>query len=384
MNILIYTLYYPAPPHLRTQPDTLLIHYFAKELKREGHNVQVVFLSLHRLQDVFRNRFRDIVPTEADYVQEEIPVHLIRYQSVIPRRTFPGHLQAKQIDRMLKRFKEGLGWKPDRVFVHFPSAFTGITEVLADGVPVLGDFHNFDIHELERPYAGEAEAYFRRIPAWGARNRNIAKRLRELDGSHPLAIVYSGIGSSLIAPESFILEKAARQGEKLHVLYAGQLIPLKNVDILIRSMAELSFPCDLTIVGDGPERDRLEKLAAGSPDIVFKGRLSREETIRCMQDADVFMMLSRPETYGMVYLEALAQGCLTAAGRGEGFDGFIRDGENGFLGEPGSVQEAARILEEIHAMDAGSRREMVLAGYGLACGMTEERMAELFLSLNQT
>ena len=42
-------------------------------------------------------------------------------------------------------------------------------------------------------------------------------------------------------------------------------------------------------------------------------------------------MISQGEAFGLVYLEAMARGCITIASRGEGFDGIIKDGINGFL-----------------------------------------------------
>ena len=101
-----------------------------------------------------------------------------------------------------------------------------------------------------------------------------------------------------------------------------------------------------------------------------------------MKDADVFIMLSKPETYGLVYVEAMANGCITVASRGEGFDGIIENGKNGFLEMPESVESAARILTFIHDMDEEQRRGVITEGYLLACSMTEDQTAQRFLDAN--
>ena len=132
--------------------DTLIVHYFAKELQKAGHTVQVIYLSIATLRGSCKKRLRDIVPSEADYVYEGIPVHLFRVLSVVPYRENPQYLQASFINHRLKALKKKLGWKPDKVFVHFPTSFTGVTEIFADGVPVLGDFHNKDIWMLNKRY----------------------------------------------------------------------------------------------------------------------------------------------------------------------------------------------------------------------------------------
>lgn len=382
MNILVYSRFYPAPEGLRTKPDTLVVHYFVKELQRAGHTVQVVFLQPTLPHEVFHNRFRDIVPTEADYSYEGVPVHLFRYQSLTPHRYFPERFQASFLDRRIRALKNRLGWRPDRVFVHFPTSFTGLTEIFAEDVPVLGDFHNMDLLALNGRCGAEARAFIRRLKTWAYRNKRVLAGLEAVE-KRPMTRSYSGLDPSLLDTEEQLREKLKERQERMRILYAGQLTPLKNVDVLIRAVRELVFPWELTIVGDGPEREKLEALAASCPGVRFTGKLPRAEVSQRMREADVFIMLSSPETYGLVYLEAMARGCLTIASRGEGFDGIIRDGENGFLEEPGSVEAAVRCLTRAWALPGAERKRLVEAGYALACSMTEEQTARRLLQANE-
>lgn len=382
MNILLYTTFYPAPVEMGTQRDTMMFHYFAKVLQEAGHRVQVVFLSLSLVQRVFRNRCRDILPTETDYVYEGIPVHLIRAQFVTPHRRYPHSFQAALINRRLRAFKSALGWKADRVFVHIPTSFTGITEIFADGVPVLGDFHNMDVLALKMRGGEKAARFIRQFPIWGYRNSRVQTGLKAIE-DRPMLHICSGIDRSLLAPEQAVREKLDRFPEPMRILYAGNLIPLKNVDILIQAVQKLRFPWEFTIVGDGPEQERLQSLAAGSSNIHFTGRLKREETVARMREADVFIMLSSPETYGLVYLEAMAQGCLTVASKGEGFDGLIVDGQNGFLAQPFSVEEAVAVLERIDKLNPEQRRDIAQRGYSFARSMTEDQTAQKLLEQNR-
>lgn len=381
MNILVYSHFYPAPANWKMRTDTLIVHYFAKELQKAGHTVQVIYLSSTPVQRLVRNRFRHMIPVEADYVYEGVPVHLIRFQSLTPHRSFPEAFQAPIINKKLRAFKQGLGWKPDKVFIHFPTVFTGLTEILADGVPVLGDFHNIDIMILNRSGGDEAARFIRKIRNWGFRNNRIQMGLTEVE-KRTMCRVYSGIDKALLAPKSVIHQKAGRPWEKMRVVYAGRLIPLKHVDLLIQAVQKLSFEYELTIVGDGPEMKRLLKLADNSPHIHFTGQLSRRETVTRMRESDVFVMLSSPETYGLVYLEAAAQGCIIVASKGEGFDGVIMHGENGFLEMPNSIDAARRILETIHALDDAERKRLIFNGYQLAVSMTEDQTAQMLLEAN--
>ena len=386
MRVMIYTIFYPAPPEMHTRVDTMVVHYFAKALQDKGHQVQVVHMNCDNLPTLWKKRFQGIIPKEAEYEYDGIPVHLFKITTLIPFQGNPQRFQAAFINRSLKALKRRLGWKPDKVFVHFPTLFTGVTEIFADNVPVLGDFHNIDIRILDKRYLNQEqnakiEAFVRQLDHWGYRNIRIKARLERIE-SHSMVRDFSGIEYSILAGEDFIREKLRRGSGTMRILYAGQLIPLKNVDVLIHAVQHLSFDWQFTIVGGGPEEARLKAMAGDDPRIYFTGKLTRQETVKRMKEADVFIMLSSPETYGLVYLESMAQGCINIASRGEGFDGIITEGVEGFLANPGSVEAAVETMERVHAMPRDVREQMILNSYRLAASMTEDQTAQRFLEAN--
>ena len=57
-------------------------------------------------------------------------------------------------------------------------------------------------------------------------------------------------------------------------------------------------------------------------------------------------MISKEETFGLVYLEAMSMGCITIASKNEGMEGIIIDGENGFLCTAGDDDELASIIPD--------------------------------------
>lgn len=59
-------------------------------------------------------------------------------------------------------------------------------------------------------------------------------------------------------------------------------------------------------------------------------------------------MISKAETFGLVYLEAMSMGCLTVASRHEGMEGIIEDGVNGFLCNAGDEFELAQVINKIN------------------------------------
>ena len=100
-------------------------------------------------------------------------------------------------------------------------------------------------------------------------------------------------------------------------IQVGNLIPQKKTDITIRAFAEIVknySQAYLVVVGDGPERENLEQLCRKlkiEKSVQFKGKISNSLVLELMADAKFFIMPSVCEGFGIVYLEAMASGCIT-------------------------------------------------------------------------
>ncbi len=115
------------------------------------------------------------------------------------------------------------------------------------------------------------------------------------------------------------------------VLYVGRLAPKKGVEYLIQAMADIDEP--LTIVGDGSERQRLERLAAETDtEVTFEGEVDPNDVHHYYESAAVFV-LSSTEGEGMpnAVLEAMAWGLPVVATDSGGLPTLIDDGYNGYL-----------------------------------------------------
>lgn len=102
-------------------------------------------------------------------------------------------------------------------------------------------------------------------------------------------------------------------GEQLKLIFVGRLIPLKACDMAMRAAAALlrSGAAHFTVVGDGPERGRLEELAISlgiEHAVSFTGWLSGPETMQRLRQADVLVFPSLREFGGTVVFEALGLG----------------------------------------------------------------------------
>lgn len=107
--------------------------------------------------------------------------------------------------------------------------------------------------------------------------------------------------------------KYERSGRELRVLSLGRLLPYKGVEYLIRAVARIpaGLPVRLDIVGDGPDRARLERIAADvstTHEITFHGSVPVADVPRWMESCDVFCLASVRESGGAAVLEAMAAG----------------------------------------------------------------------------
>ena len=379
MNILIFTTIYPAPSEYGIPNDTKVVHYYAKQWLKAGHSVRVIYMHMIPVNKIFKIcNLRKCRGYESDYVIDDIPVHFLEYQLLKPRANYLSASQVTNARDKIKSFVKKID-TPDRVFVHFPCTFKGI-KVLSDfDCPTMAVLHNIDNNLLKKFPALQGE--LKNYNNLGGRNYNICDYVsRVLSRKSP--VVLSGIDDTLIPSLDFIDKKSSRKSEVLKIVYAGNLIKLKNVDVLIMALQQTDADYQCEIIGDGVEMGNLKNLSADNPKIAFCGRLSREETIKKMREADVFVMVSSPETFGLVYLEAMAQGCITIGSRGEGIDGVIVDGKNGFLISPRNIEELSDCINKICQMDKDVKRNIVLSAYHDAASMTDYNMADRYLQLN--
>jgi len=175
------------------------------------------------------------------------------------------------------------------------------------------------------------------------------------------AVVYNGVDPCLFHPR-------AKEKSSLIVLSVGNLIPIKGHAVLLRAFARVanSVPsCSLEIIGDGPERNDLQRLAVdlGIRDRVrFLGRESRQEVAAAMQRCALFALPSSYEGLGCVYLEAMACGKPVIGCNGQGIDEIIEDGKNGVLVSPGDEAELSDALKML-LNNEPLRERMGNAGY---------------------
>jgi glycosyltransferase involved in cell wall biosynthesis len=131
------------------------------------------------------------------------------------------------------------------------------------------------------------------------------------------------------------------------LLYVGRLSAEKEITQIL-PVLEAIPNSRLALVGDGPYRQDLERIFAGTA-THFVGYLRGEELASAFASSDAFMFPSRTETLGLVLLEAMAAGCPVVAANSGGIPDIVTDNVNGYLFDPedadGLVKATQRLFQ---------------------------------------
>jgi len=159
----------------------------------------------------------------------------------------------------------------------------------------------------------------------------------------PSAIVYNGVNPILFSPNPPTIEPIDPE-----ILIVGNLLPSKGQELVLRALASLrpSFPqLRCRLIGEGPDRTHLEALAHDlhiGNQVHFAGRRSRSEVAEAMRRCSVFVLPSRNEGLGCVYLEAMSCAKAAIGCRGQGIEEVIEHGRNGWLIPADGLEELAQ------------------------------------------
>jgi glycosyltransferase involved in cell wall biosynthesis len=195
----------------------------------------------------------------------------------------------------------------------------------------------------------------------------VAAALEE-HGLSPAATVPNAVGPAPPSGERLVPDKL--------VLAVGRLVEQKNHELAIRAITQVPG-ATLAIVGDGPLRPELERLAADlGAQVIFTGM--RSDARALMGAADVVVMPSRWEGLPLSALEALASGTPLVATNVRGLRELLTDGETALLvpEDPDALASAIhRVLEErdlaAHLSEAGRRVEGAGSDDALVAGFLE-------------
>lgn len=272
-------------------------------------------------------------------------------------------------------------FQPDVIHAHTLGFDSSIGAWLKQklGVPLVVTTHGSD---TAKPLAQGQHALLKdccdRADAVAAVSSVLAEKLRACGTTTRLETILNGFVPRIIPENS--------QRQALRMIQVCNLIPLKRVNITIGAFAALQKKhpdMELVIIGQGALRAELEALCQEykvSSSVRFLGQLPNDAVFRELCQSTFFVMASKPEGFGIVYLEAMAAGCVTIGTEGEGIADIIRSGENGFLVPADDPDAIVRVIEDCLA-DPRKSAGIAAVGQASSRNLTWEVNAKQYLRL---
>ncbi|MGB7957910.1 MAG: glycosyltransferase [Minisyncoccia bacterium] len=275
--------------------------------------------------------------------------------------------------RALKKFK------PDIIHTHTPF-FAGWGAVIgkkACSIPLVGTHHTFyDDYlkhvKLDYPWGKKFSwkytiAYYNHANIVTSPSRALSSELHGHGLTRPLQVMPNPVNVDFFVPAANGAKKLQLKRRfgagKRSLVYMGRISYEKDIDQALRAFAQASRKLpDLTfmIVGDGPERKKLEALAkelgvAGK--VIFTGMLHREDLRAALQANDAFVTASRSENMPVSVIEAMACGLPIASVRARGIPEIVQNGVNGLLVEPDRPDKLAAAIVRLFSSPMDLRKK---------------------------
>lgn len=395
-NILLLTSIYPS----ENNGGTPVCHYFARDWVKLGYNVVAIhthplfpffyYWGAKILKKKIEARTGNIVDTIREtktksFVKDGVKVFRIQIKKNMPHGNF-SRKSLYEAKREIAEILENEDFVPNYICGHFPNPQieliyyfkcffpNAVTAYISHGDDIRIDIRNIygDCYD---------KVYKKSIDIFGYRSKPIQKEFEHKYGpAENSFICYSGI------PEGFVSEKSHIFNESVnHFCFLGSLFELKKVDVTLRALAK-SFPeknFRFDIIGGGAEYSNLVHLAKSlgiEKQVKFYGRVQRNIAQDIMAKADCFIMVSSHEAFGLVYLEAMGKGLIPIGTKGQGIDGVIINGENGFLCPSDDVDALSSIINTICSLNSNKRQTISDKAIETAKSLTDVKAAELYIN----
>jgi N-acetyl-alpha-D-glucosaminyl L-malate synthase BshA len=309
------------------------------------------------------------------FICAEVPFRLDRYVDnvffhEVAARDYPLFDQSPYALALTSKMVEVSTWeKLDLLHVHYaiPHAASAYLakQILGEHAPkVITTLHGTDITVVGN------DPSFLPITKFSIAHSDAVTTPSESLKNDTLALVHRPIDVIPNFVDTELYKPGQRTGKL--VVHNSNFRPVKRVDDVIAVFSQLPKDTQLALIGDGPERSRLERAVhdLGLADRVrFLGK--QLSFIEVLQSASVFLLTSELESFGLAALEALSCGVPVVATRVGGIPEVISDGGNGSLHDLGDVRGMAAsvkgLLDDpaLHARMSAAARATAVGKFSL-------------------
>lgn len=375
MKVLVVAEYYP-----RASDPVLGIWAHRQAMAARDAGAEIRVLVLHRpVPPLAALRKRDPAAIMEPMRQpaavelDGIPVEYVRYLS--PPRPWSygswGSWAAPALALALRRARSRFAF--ELIHAHYAAPPGDAVRRASPTTPLVVSAHGGDVRSVARLRTGAraVRAAFEHARLVLANSAGTARRCTEL-GARRTKVVH--LGADLPSQPS--------PDDQRTLVTVAQLIARKRHADVISALALLRSrhpSLRYVIVGDGPERERLQALAVDlgvAERVEFRGRLDHAEAVSCAQRGTVFVLPSTDEAFGVGYVEAMAAGVPAIGCAGEdGPEEIASSGGGIALVPPGDVEAIANRIDglisdpkKLSAMGSAARRTVEAAFTWGGCG----------------
>ncbi|MCG1024840.1 glycosyltransferase family 4 protein [Dehalobacter sp.] len=352
MKILVISHMYPSS---QNPAYGIFIHKQVKALQDQGCEIKVVSpvpyapWPLPALQP----KWRAYASIPDHDVVDGVEVHYPRYLE-FPRSYFleqSGYFMYQGIRRQVAQIRRDFPFDLIHAHVALPDGHAAFLLKKDADIPLVVTIHGQDFqstltkNEKCRRRLFEVLEGTDRIIAVSSKLKNI---IRDQAFFSKTEVINNGIDLNDCVPPPDI---SGNTRKEIRILSVSNLKKTKGIDLNLRAVSSLTkkYPSlKYFIAGDGEERKALEDLTESlnlKDKVVFLGKLTHPEVMKEMAEADIFCLPSWQEGFGVVYIEAMAQGLPAIGVRGEGIEDALIHGQNGLLVAPRNVEDLSGALD---------------------------------------
>ncbi len=323
MNILVVS-------HFQSDksPCAIFVHNQIKSFIANGHKVYALVPIPVWKKDY---NFRRVSPIIYRKTIEGIEYIFLRYFSF--SKFGEKGINTRNAIRVLRRNRKKIfeHFIPDIIHAHTLGFDGEIGKYLKKCImrPLVLTVHGSDLSiPFQRGEISKINEWCKNVDAVVCVSNRLADELKSCGVLNDIYTIHNGFN------DNFLI-KCNKQRHS--IIQVSNLVPSKRVDNTIRAFHNIvgKYPdARLTIIGDGLQKEYLKDLCMKlhlQNEVIFLGAMDNKQVIENLCRNTVFVMVSSPEGFGIVYLEAMASGCITIGTENEGISDIITHGENGFL-----------------------------------------------------
>ncbi len=328
----------------------VFVHEQVKKLIEMGHEVRII-APVPKVPPFFKYISVKWKKYYSITLKKEFDDHIVYYPRYI---ALPGNINFHTsgirmylgIRKTVKMINKEFDFDIIHAHVALPDGYAAMKVASIYGKPLITTIHGQDFQQTiyknekcKNAVEKVLQAAEKTVLVSGKLNR-IRKKAFPVLQDDKFTVINNGVSD-------FFIENFTEQNPKSEftLLSVSNLIETKGIDINIKALSMIvkQYPkVRYNIIGDGPKKPELVNLAKKlnlENNIRFLGTQSRQDVKKNMLEADVFILPSWNEAFGVVYIEAMATGLPVIGCKGEGIEDIVEDGKEGYLISPKNVSE---------------------------------------------